>query len=351
MSNEAIVYQDDVSADLALTADKTPEQSEPREPTEREKRMAEIARQVEEVNGIKRDEPVNEDEPLVDESFTEQPKADPLKDLGYYLNDSGTLVTKMKISGQEVEVRADQVKAYIQKDLAGDQKLQAAAERERRLAERENLIQQREAQIQQSLSQRPSKMDAEKAKEQAKAVLEQLWDGDQDKAADALVDFMQRGNPTVDTDQIMRAAEQTALTAMERREQAKIQEQWQRSVDDGNRFLSEKHPEIYADQRLFDLVNGETERMVQALRSGDPEFSNLTPKDIIAKAAESVQGWMDGRTQKKPEVTTREERKTNLQRIPNGLNTTQKPQKKTELDMSPAAVIDRMKRGRAASNF
>lgn len=389
MTDDAIATND-VSADEAQAAadqEQQPAGGQDRTrpvPSERERRLADIAREYEKAHGIERGEaeeeesdpvpdPDQEDEETEHAVHTddapgdeadedsdaetisaEQADApdDPLQELGYYRNARGELVTKMKINGEEREVKADHVKAYLQKDIAGDYKLQQAAERERRLQEKEQLLSERETQIQQSLSQQPPKpLGADEAREQAKAVLERVWDGDSEAAAEALVEFLQRnGNAaTVDPNQILSAAEQRALTAIEQREQAREQAVWQQSVDEGNRFLYEQHPEIYNDQRLFDLVNGETARMVQAQQAGDPTFTNLTPKDIIARAAEQVQGWMDERSSPKRNGNRRE-RKAGLKPMPKGMSRTPSRQKPQEPDTSPAAVIQRMRAARAVNS-
>lgn len=335
MSEEAIRDDVDVSE-----AEEAATETTGRELTERELRLAEIARQNDELNGITYDDPEPESEP-------QAVAPDPLEELGYYRNQAGELVTKMKINGEEREVKADQVKAYLQKDIAGDYKLQQAAERERRLQEAETLLKRREQEMRTSLSRQLPKMGAEEAKKHAKAVLERIWDGDEEKAIDALIEFQQRTQATVDPEQIRMEAERSALSAIEQRETQRKQAEWQSSVDEGNRFLSENHPEIYQDQRLFDLVNGETARMVQRQMAGDPEFAKLTPKEIISRAADEVQGWMTGRKEQPPEAGTREGRKSNLKPMPRGLSTVQPAKKSTELDMSPKAVIERMRSSRA----
>lgn len=374
--------RDDVSAEEQATAGETHdtdagennEKSRPQ--TEREIRMAEVARQYEEQNGIRRDESEGEeheqgeqeadeqtgqgerDEEAEEDSDDQREAAhdDPLKELGYYRKPDGKLYTKMKINGEEREVQADQVKAYIQKDLAGDYKLQQAAEQERRLQQMEQLVNKRQSEIQQSLSQQPSaqKVDADEARKQAKAVLEKIWDGDEDAAADALAGYLQQGTkPGVDPEQLLAQSEQRALSAIERREQEKAHQQWQSSVDEGNRALMTNHPDIYEDQRLFDLVNGETARMVERQQSGDPEFASMTPQEMIASAASTVQEWMGERGVKpaaeKRDTGSRQERKRNLKPIPKGISATRKPKGEQKVDTSPAAVIEQMRANRAVT--
>ena len=370
--NDQALADQDVSAEQHQdAADETHQEPEAtREPTEREKRLAEIARQHAEANGYGPDEEEDDTLPEAAEADTEQdpdqqdadgddsqddePAArDPLEELGYYRKPDGELYTKLKINGEEREVPAKQVAAYLQKDLAGDYKLQQAAERERQLQEVERQLRQRDEQLQQTLSRQnqPPAKGAEEIRQQAKAVLQKVWDGDDEAAADALAEFMQSNNAAVDHDQLLTEAEQRAMTALERREAEKQQRAWQQSVEEGNRWLASQQPDIYRDSRLFDLVNGETERLVQAQQNGDPELANLTPREIIERAALDVRGWMDGR-QDKPEETQesgRAERKAKLKPMPRGLAKQPTRQQKQEVDNSPAAVVARMRQSRAVN--
>lgn len=376
MQNDAIDEQqlNDVSADDQHqdAADETHQEPEAkREPTEREKRLAEIARQHAEANGYAPadDDEADEDElpeaasteqdtstqdGAGDDSQDDEPAArDPLEELGYYRKPDGKLYTTMKINGEEREVPAEQVKAYLQKDLAGDFKLQQAAERERQLQEIERQLRQRDEQLRQSLSRQnqPPAKGAEEIRQQAKAVLQKVWDGDDDAAADALAEFISSNSAAVDHDQLLTQAEQRAMTALERREAEKQQREWQKSVEEGNRWLASQQPEIYRDQRLFNLVNAETERLVEAQQSGDPELANLTPRDIIERAAIDVRAWMDGR-QGEPEgkqESGRAQRKAGLKPMPRGLAKQPTRQQKQEVDNSPAAVIARMRQARAVN--
>lgn len=370
---------DDVSAEEAESAGEQDQSDQrPRYIRERDKALSEIARQNEELHGIEREESeeIESEEPerpsedeeyeavLGDHSGEEesedqpegeqQDQSDPLSELGYYRKSDGKLYTTMKINGEEREVEASQVKAYIQKDLAGDRKLQQAAEKERRLKEMEELVNQRQEQLQQSAASRPSEVDAEEARKQAKEVLDKIWDGDEDAAAEALAGYLQKG---VDPEQISAAAEQRALSAVEQREKQREQQEWEQSVDDGNRALMNNYPDIYEDQRLFDLVNSETARMVERHQAGDPEFANMTPSDMIDQAARSVNEWMNGKgvkSQRKSgdesQTSSRRQRKRNLKPMPRSRDMTPpEKQGEQEIDTSPEAVIERMRARRAAN--
>lgn len=366
MKDDAIDDQldQDVSADEQQTAGDTPPEEragEPREMTERERRMAELVKERYEHEGIDY-EPASEGEPEEgeqdaatqdeggDDPAEEAAETDDLQALGYYRKPDGKLYTTVKVNGEEREVLADQVKAYLQKDLAGDWKLQQAADRERRLQEMERQLKEREAQIQQSLSkQPPSGMDADSARQQAKAVLQKIWDGDDDAAAEALTEFLQKTSAGQNPDELLREAERRAMTAMERREAERQQQEWQSSVAEGNRWLQTQHPDIYRDQKLFNLVNGETERMVLAQQAGDPDYANLSPRDIIARAADEVQQWMDGRKEQPQRTASRQQRKDGLTPMPRGLSKQPSQKPKHDVDTSPAAVIARMREARAVN--
>jgi hypothetical protein len=328
------------------TEDRKPEAK--REPSERDRRLAELAKQHNESLGLRQEEADDEEEEE-EESPPLAAKAeipDPFKEFGAYRNPKGEYVTKMKVNGEEVEVPLSQIKSHLQKDIAGDRKLQeAAAERQRLQRERELLEQERTQKLQQSMAQnRPPKLDAEEAKKRARALLERVYDGDLDNAAEEFASYLQ-GSP-VDTDNILAEAERRAMSALERKEAERNQREFQDSINQGVSVLKTTHPEVLDDPRLFDLVDGETLRILDRQKSGDPEFASLTPKEIIIRAAQSVDEWRKGAVGK-PKQGTREERKANLKPMPRGMNATRQPNKPPEVDMSPAAVIARMAAARA----
>ena len=91
--------------------------------------------------------------------------------------------------------------------------------------------------------------------------------------------------------------------------------------------------------------------MVLAQQAGDPEYANLSPKDIIERAASDVQAWMDGRNEK-PKGTAkkdRQQRKDGLKPMPRGLSKQPSQKREQEVDTSPAAVIARMRESRAVN--
>lgn len=283
------------------------------------------------------------DEPAKPQQQRRTALSDDLKALGFYLSDAGDIVTKMKINGQEVEVPASQVKVHMQKDLAGDVKLQQAADASRRLAERERLIAMREQQ-QRSLTPRPPKLGAEEAKAKAAAIVDSIYEGTPDQAVEALAEVLQRGDATVDPNEV---STQVRSALQEERAREKQQE-WERSKSEGNAHLKRHHGEIYSDPRLFSLVNSETERMVN-----DPEYADLPPKDIIIKAAEFVQQWMNGNRPApsgKEAPSSAKDRKAGLTRLPRGQDMRAERRPPQEKDLSGAAVLARMRAARPGAS-
>lgn len=367
--NDAIDDQalpdNDVSADeqYVADADAKPQLSE------RELRMRELARDYREHHGYATAEDAasrsteedddDGDEPLediktppqkaaVDDDTDDGAAPDPLKELGYYRKDDGKLYTRMKVNGVEKEVAADQVAAYLQKDIAGDQKLQQAADRERQLQQREREIQAMEAKIRQQSSQPPEK-GAEEIRQQAKSVLSSLWDGDDDAAADALMSFIRQNSSQVDTNELLQQAEQRTMTVLQRRDAEQQQREWDKSTKEGIEWLRENHVDMLEDEGKRDYVDHLTARMVDAKRNGDPTLASLTPRDIIERAAKEANKLWQAATPPEPESNAREERKKNLKPLPRGLAKQQNRKPPKEVDTSPAAVIERMRAARAVN--
>lgn len=366
MDNDTIV-NNDVSAEVDAAGEITEPGThdlDTRPALERDRALASIARAHEESMGLTREEEDDDgdlDADAADDSGLDAGGAaeggipDDLSELGFYRNDAGALVTKIKVNGQEREVTADQFGSFIQKDLAGDAKLREAHEREQRLIERERILQEQESLIQKVRDKpQPSAEDAAQLVEKAKAALQKQWAGDDEEAAQALVTLLQeasRGNATIDPDEVVAIAKRESMSVLAQRQREEAEARWNDSVSAGNRMLQTKHPEIWQDDTLFDLVNSRTARMLQLQAAGDPDHVNLLPEQIISKAAESVQEWVSGkRDVKQPgERNARAARKDGLKPMPKGMSTTQKPAPKQAVDMSTKAVIERMAAARATS--
>jgi len=370
MKDDAIVTHD-VSADDQAAGDTQQTSAAKPELSERDRRLAEIYRQHNEANGIEvaaeDDAPDTDDDPTADDETpadTEQDAAeeepgdesapddesaqkDPLETLGYYQKDDGQYYTKLKVNGQEREVPASQLQAYIQKDLAGDTKLQQAADRQRQLEERERALNEREQQLRQQPQQLPEQ-GAEERLSKAKDVLSRLYDGDEDAAAQALVEMMGQ-QQSLDPDQLLSEAERRAQSVYEQQEAQRRQQAWQSSVDEGQQWFAQNHSDIQQDSEEWDLINLKTERMVEAAGRGDPEFADMTPRQMIERATNEVLGWKDKRQDTSKSSTQREDRKKGLKPVPRGMSRQPAQKKPKEPDNSPQAVIARMRQSRAVN--
>lgn len=361
MKDDAIV-NNDVSAEIDTAgehedAGHEDDAGKKREPLERDKALAEIARAHEKLLGIEREEaPAIEEQDEQDEQLPVAAKAeeDPLTALGYYRNDKGEIVTKIKVNGEEREILAEQVKSFIQKDLAGDSKLQQASDKERQLTQREQQLAQLEAKLRATMNtqKKPSPEDAKKLRDTIKSAFDKVYDGDLDSATETLMQvMMERGNTTLSPEESQLQVEQTVLSTIKKQEQARELQAWNESVDEGNRELAKNHPEIYKDPNLFDLVNSTTARMLESRDKGDPAYSKLTPKEIIAKAADEVNQWLGNKRGGK-EVdagNARESRKAGLKPVVRGMDAVTRKPPKQEPDLSPSAVIKRMAMNRASA--
>jgi hypothetical protein len=323
-----------------------------RELTPREKALNEIARQNNELNGIVVPESEDHDDDL---QQTQQQAAvnDPLQELGYYKNEAGVLVTKMKINGVEREVPASQVKAYLQKEIAGDQRLQQAAERERQLQKKEQEIAQRETQLKSTLAKpQPPTLGVEEAERQAKEFYQNFWHGSEEEAVKAIQNIMRRDNATVDADQIAEQAAAKTMSKIEQQENQKRQQVLAASVDKGNELLKRDFPEVHADPRVFSLVNAEVDRLAMAQKSGDPALKEKLPEHLIVQAATHIREFL-GRPLKKPGTPqdgSRADRKAGLKPVVRGRSIGSDPRKEPQIDTSPAAVVARMKGARVATH-
>lgn len=324
---------------------------------DRDQRMEEIVQRLREENGTA-PAPEPEPEPEVTQDETpQQPEPvaaaaqdDPLKDLGYYRNSAGQLVTKLKVNGLEREVSAEQLRAYVQKDIAADIRLQQAADRDRRLQAREAEIERRAKQLEQSLTQ--ERKTPEEKMQAAKAVLSKLYDGDEDEAAKSLVELLESGRqqnvPTFDESKITSLVSrqvQNELTVKERQRRA---EEWSKSTEQGIKALreNEMYKPIATDPNLWNLVDAKTEEYLNKMQGNDPEFTNKMPAELIEMAAKDVMDWYSAKANVGKPSAQRQERKQTISRTPQARATAHQQPKEPEIDMSPAAVIARMRAGR-----
>lgn len=256
-------------------------------------------------------------------SDAEDAAQEPLEALGYYRNDKGDLVTKLNVSGRVVEVTPDQMKAYVQKDLAGDQKLQQAADRERKLEQdQQDLERSREA-LRREVQ--PPEMGADELQAAIKSAAGKLIeDGDEDAFAEGMASLMQqRQAPTVDEETLR----QMVKSESDNRDAAKARDDFGTSLDKGIERFESEYKELANDTALSAVVNDKTREFMAIQRDKDhpnySKFINKTPEELLIKAAEDTQEWWSGRDGKPEKVVAdggedRQANKDKLKRMPKG---------------------------------
>lgn len=291
-----------------------------------------------------------EPEEIPEEKVADVARPDPLASLGYYQNAQGEYVTKLKVNGQEREVSAEQLKAYMQKDIAADQKLQHAADWEKRLKEQEEQMRIRSQAMQSSLSQPPKEELGADELKRAKAVLEKVYDGDQETAAKELAELInssRRQQPTLSEDQIKAVVDSQLTQAEQARAKRNAEKAWQDSVAAGINDFNTNFKELASDEVYFNEVDRRTKVMLDKQKANDPEFINKTPQEMIRIAAEETKRWADEKTGKNSASQSRQDSKSKLSSMPAASNLRyQKPQK-PQVDHSPSAVIENMRRQRS----
>jgi len=139
---------------------------------------------------------------------------------------------------------------------------------------------------------------------------------------------------------------------VEQRESQRQQREWETSTREGINWLRETHPDILEDTDMRDFVDARTARMVEARQNGDPEFADMTPRDIIQKAASEANDWLQKQTQKQAGDTpgnAREQRKRNLKPMPRGMSKQPSQRVPEAPDTSPASAIEQMRKARAVN--
>lgn len=330
-----------------------------RSPFDRADMINQIARQAEADRHIQRDEepPAPEQKVSTKDEPTDDERTAPISvdSLGIYLNQKGQAVMMLKIEGREREMTVEQVKAVAQKNLAADQRLQQASESQRQLSDRENKLREREkaldareAKLKSSESQPPKQppaMDAAAAKKKAEAFLDKLYNGEDGEAVEMVADLFMRPQATLSEEDLS----EHIAAVLNKRETENFQKQWDESAKEGNRIFRDEYPELAGDPEAKAAVNGLTADMLRRRDAGDPDFSNLMPKDIIIRAAKAVQKMTKREVddQDGEPITSREALKEQLKPIPSRSSAKPTVKAEPEVDLSPAAVIQRMRSSRA----
>jgi hypothetical protein len=311
MKDKAEPIQEDVSVEandetkVAEAEQETKEALTPREEAMNkiaEARKAEVQKDIENAGLSTPDEPEleqeqdeseieasGEDNARLDDTSKGDAALDPLsKSLGVYQNDSGESVIKMKVNGMEREVPVDQVKAMLQKDIAGDIKLRQATELERELQAKYS----RQSQEQQPLSdQNQPSEDVEQGQ------IKQLWldyheellNGDPDRAkemAEELGDLMERRQsstqPQIDESFLINRATENTIQYLSQQE---LEKDRQTGLSKANK----EYAHIMGDNYLRDIAD----RFSGEVYAEDPD---LSPSENIIEACKRTEQWLEKST-------------------------------------------------------
>lgn len=281
-------------------------------------------------------------------------------DLPVYLKD-GVPHVKLKINGEEREMRWDKVQSIAQKNVLADDRLRRVADKEKQLQSREEQLAQREQQIQERLAHLPAQgveQDESSIEQAAQDFIDGLFDGTKEEAVQKSAAFLRRmaSTPQQDlgalTQQAVEAAKAEARSVLEQRDAAQHEQSFNDSMRRGFTAVSERYPSLLEDDVLFDMVDRRTESIAAA----EPD---LEPEQVIQRAAEEVAERLNLKargTQSEDSTippasgNSRQERKEQLKPVPASRipGARQPRQEEKPVDNSPKAVIDRMAQSREA---
>lgn len=265
----------------------------------------------------------------------------PATPTGWRTREDGVRVKTLKVNGEPVEITETDYDRYIQKDIAGDQKLRLASEMERKLREREQNLQRLESQLKTPPAQ-PGASD-ESVKKLAAEYHNALLDGDTDAADAKLLEMMQAGrqSSTPNIDEIAsRVATQVERTQQQREQVSSMEEGWTKFKTDYPEIVGHDGRLAYADS------------IVKRLRVEKP---NLKPGEVILEAGRIAAEELGiKKPEAAPPVVTqpgstrdeRMERKSKIRPLPQASGARHERKEAPQMDMSPSAKIARLRQSR-----
>ena len=256
-----------------------------------------------------------------------------------FLNDNNEYAMTLNVNGQEITRTVKEMQADSQKHLSADRRLQDIAAQQKEFDVRLAELAHREEALNQSVAQnpQPSSQDVgEAALDGARNVVDEIFDGNTDSAAERLAQLIDgRQEPTqIDPDAIGRQATADAISQIESMNADKA---YTESVGRGAEWVNEHHPEITASESLTRFVDTE----INVIMANEP---NTSPEQAIKLATESVLEQMGKPVE--AEVSSRTQNKAGLQREP-ARRAARKPRPEpVVIDNSPSAVIAEMRKQR-----
>ena len=247
-----------------------------------------------------------------------------------YQNDDGETLLKLKVNGVEQEMPLSEVQATMQKGLAADERFREAAELRRQVEiERQQLHNTNQQPTQAPAGQQPPQGAVnDDLKAQAQSIIDSLYDGDPEDAAEALAQAMARPSTQVTSQQI----QQEALKAVQ-------QQEYNENLKSGFQKFESEYSDIMADPDLRDL----TDRKTIEIQSLHPDWS---PEQILMESGRVIREKIGGQPASPPQ-NSRQARKQGIQTMPARQSTsTYTPPGKQQPSNNPADVLTRMKQAR-----
>jgi len=357
-SNEAINEAIDDNAHLEpVEIEEGPDDTPPLTPQEQKKADI-IAKYNAQEHGVIVDKNGNEvTASMSDEDYDDadpEPPA-PAPESPVFLNSNNEYAMNLKVNGQEVARTLKEITADSQKHLSADRRLQELAERQKAFDAQQQEFDRRQAHLlaqeaalnKQSSPEQSTPLSSQDASaealESAKAVMEQIYEGNTDEAAQTLAQLIEEGRqvPTqqaIDAAAIERHAAEQAIAKIEARDAERT---YKGSIDKGAQWVEENHPEIMASEALTRYVDTEIKILTELDRS-------ISPEDAIKQATKTVLDQMGRPAPNDSTASNRAHNKANLRRVPGSKSLQRRRAEPTPLDSSPSAVIDRMRKHRDA---
>lgn len=263
----------------------------------------------------------------------------------------GVMMMKLKVKGEEIEMPLDKVQGIAQKNLYADVRLRNAAETEKSIQARERQVAEREQKLQESLAHPPRKdveVTTEDVTVDAKTFIDTLFDGSREEAIEKAAQFLAHKNTApVDQDALMKRVSEVAsaqvLNEIRQRENVQRQQSFDTSLQRGLREVESRFPQLVQDDVLFDLVDRRTE----SISNANP---NMSPEEVMIQAAQEISDRLGIAQNRQPAARQddRQTRKAELKPVPRAaVSARHTVRQEPVVDMSPEAVLERMRRDRA----
>lgn len=239
--------------------------------------------------------------------------ADPLAE--YVVRDkAGKAMFKTRVDGRDVLIPLEQARAQLQKHLAADARLEAIAKQRKELEARERQVQATEATLRTRAHQaEATPIDDTALDTEATELVRALVSRPEAEAAKALANTLkkvrQAPGPRINEDEIVNRAVLRAKQEIAEHEQ-------KRALESGFTEFTATYPDIAADSKLFDVAD----RATTAIAEEHPDWS---PSKVMMEAGKQTRDWMQSLgviskpTSRTPaEPNRRQEAKSKLQPMP-----------------------------------